>query len=1119
MAATTQVAVGALVLMVAAASATPVDHHVGVWSNPPNHCPSRMVTDAPLLGNGDMGAALCGFEAGGLTYFLGKMDFWTQTSGPNARADIRHLFAHVAAGHVTLKWANETATLTDMAAHQVLRTATVKASAAYNGATLQVSSIVGAEENLLLVRVKASQAVTLNVSLAATNMWDLPIAAGVAPQAEGAVALTLAREANAWINSATVLTECDEDMIVTAGLRGLEIDASTRRVRWVNATGLPVCPMRLDHPIFGNQTLGSGPCTASTKWVFAADGTVRQTVSGSDRCAAYPTASPLQPLQVQPCASPEQGWGTVWTEVKNVSLPEGGTTMLRARDLNSTSSWGGATACNASCPAGQACCIWQHDGGCMTAVKPNLNISMGLAAMLTSKLGGALKPLAAHVDSQLASSASFSLTPGVEYMLRVAARSTRPGKPAKTTSALADAVALAATPDVARIVTHHTDWWSKWWNASSIDLGPERQVLESFYYGAQYMLGCFSRPGGVTAGLFGPWSLQDPVGWSDHLTLDYNVEANFFGAPTANRLSSMLPYFATMDSLVPECRKRAKLATWSHGGHASFGTWGQMSEMIGCGPTSFSVMGNCGTNMGGYDGIECPSAMGAFAELTVGHDSSVRFVAALMAVPYIEYYEFSQDLAFLNEHAFPFVSAAADFYASYATPVGNGTYNLLWTCAQEICSQRQAHASYVNHNSVIDLAHAGMVLRKAAEWAPLLNDPGLETKRLRWLDVAHGLPPFPITSDSDTLPHGPDGNKFFGNRTVWSESLIKHTSVNTSIWGGTCQGFSDFFDTHVGVDWGCCDWAQWQWWVTTQCNTNPKATVHLGCALVTPINCSVNDPCQNGGVCIDNSTVKGWNYGVCHCPEGWSGRLCDKSAQQVVEPAEFPTNYMYPIVHFAPMHPTSLVGLRSDVFSGNDTAAHAKVLQRAINTVWGDNERSQWHPVNGLCLAWPAATRVTDGAVPSHAASLLDRYEAALNATMQPNFWPSMSGGGLEQVGATVAVDELLLQSHEGYLALFPAWGKGLSASFITLRARGAFLVSAQISADRVVASPVEVVSEAGARCRLLSPWVAGETPVVTKVQADGSAAPVAVWAEAVRGVAVWAWDTTKGASYMVNEG
>ena len=47
--------------------------------------------------------------------------------------------------------------------------------------------------------------------------------------------------------------------------------------------------------------------------------------------------------------------------------------------------------------------------------------------------------------------------------------------------------------------------------------------------------------------------MQDPVGWFDDLTLDYNVEANYWGAASANRLDAMLPYFATMDAMVPLC--------------------------------------------------------------------------------------------------------------------------------------------------------------------------------------------------------------------------------------------------------------------------------------------------------------------------------------------------------------------------------------------------------------------------------------------------------------------------------------------------------------------------------------------------------------------------------------
>jgi hypothetical protein len=37
-----------------------VERHIGRWNSPPRKCPSSMVTDGPLLGNGDMGAAIGG---------------------------------------------------------------------------------------------------------------------------------------------------------------------------------------------------------------------------------------------------------------------------------------------------------------------------------------------------------------------------------------------------------------------------------------------------------------------------------------------------------------------------------------------------------------------------------------------------------------------------------------------------------------------------------------------------------------------------------------------------------------------------------------------------------------------------------------------------------------------------------------------------------------------------------------------------------------------------------------------------------------------------------------------------------------------------------------------------
>lgn len=71
---------------------------------------------------------------------------------------------------------------------------------------------------------------------------------------------------------------------------------------------------------------------------------------------------------------------------------------------------------------------------------------------------------------------------------------------------------------------------------------------------------------------------------------------------------------------------------------------------------------------------------------------------------------------------------------------------------------------------------------------------------------------------------------------------------------------------------------------------------------------------------------------------------------------------------------------------------------------------------------------------------------------------------------AAAGLQEMLLQSHTGIIEVFPAipsdWD---DCSFTTLRAQGAFLVSATRVAG--VTRRVEIVSEAGGTCRLRSPF------------------------------------------------
>lgn len=98
-------------------------------------------------------------------------------------------------------------------------------------------------------------------------------------------------------------------------------------------------------------------------------------------------------------------------------------------------------------------------------------------------------------------------------------------------------------------------------------------------------------------------------------------------------------------------------------------------------------------------------------------------------------------------------------------------------------------------------------------------------------------------------------------------------------------------------------------------------------------------------------------------------------------------------------------------------------------------------------------------------------------------------GGGLETCGATLALNEMLLQSHEGALRFFPVWPVHRSASFETLRAKGAFLVSAEYDGATQLVRGVNIVSEAGGNCTLfaeVAPTVKTHSGVTVVVAAAG---------------------------------
>ena len=185
----------------------------------------------------------------------------------------------------------------------------------------------------------------------------------------------------------------------------------------------------------------------------------------------------------------------------------------------------------------------------------------------------------------------------------------------------------------------------------------------------------------------------------------------------------------------------------------------------------------------------------------------------------------------------------------------------------------------------------------------------------------------------------------------------------------------------------------------------------------------------------------------------------------------------YPIIYDSGIHPADVITRSSE----------PTLLQVARNTVWTDGELTQWNPTNGFVLSWIPAARIVERA---NASTLLDGFEAAINSSVYLNWYHPHGGGGYEDVGAVEAVNCMLLLSIEGFVRFFPAWPVGETASFVGLRASGAFVVTASINAQGTVGT-IELKADVGGNFAFLSPWPTAATMMAPAVRCGGAVASV----------------------------
>jgi len=271
---------------------------------------------------------------------------------------------------------------------------------------------------------------------------------------------------------------------------------------------------------------------------------------------------------------------------------------------------------------------------------------------------------------------------------------------------IARAKELAASltdPKIDDLFAAHLQWWKRYWSKSSILIDDD--LVEKFYYGAQYVLGCSSRAGSVAPGLAGPWHLNGPICWSNKYTLDYNFEAPWWGVYSSNRPELAMPYYDVILKLIPAGKVLAK----------EHGTKGIL----------FGVNAH---------------AWGGFTDTRI---LNMKSNASLAALNFMMHYHYTQDEKFLVEKTWPLLKELAEFWEdNLVRDSATGRWSIQDSGARE---------GQKDDNAITDLAFVNAIFRFLLETSGTLEGrqapDGIihisAERKAKWRSYVDELSPFP----------------------------------------------------------------------------------------------------------------------------------------------------------------------------------------------------------------------------------------------------------------------------------------------------------------------------------------------------------------------------------------
>jgi hypothetical protein len=436
-------------------------------------------------------------------------------------------------------------------------------------------------------------------------------------------------------------------------------------------------------------------------------------------------------------------------------------------------------------------------------------------------------------------------------------------------------------------------------------------------------------------------------------------------------------------------------------------------------------------------------------------DLQSRFSGGILATNLIQYWEYSRDLKTLRSKIYPFVKDNAEFYLSYAVKGSDGKLMFPYSCAQEGCGCRDA--AFIKEGVPVPLPNFTLQCKQPQapykDRCPMANGWELNHKCVECF-------PYIATGTMDGYHNSHPDVAFAASSFRNAIRFAKILNVDSSMAAAWQKGL-DSMPAYPSADFTFLEGARGSEY--------------------------------NGGAGYFVEAEYGHHEGV--NPENSSD----------ITPVVWPwCNGEYPISNFAAMWPTDEIGVTQ--------TDDADLLARAKQTVYALNKytKKPYANVNGFGLSWPPAVRLSGR---DDAEDLVTSFAGGIVSTTVNNGCVNNHGGMLENIGATVAINDLLMQSHGGRMRFFPVWNATAlgAASFTTLRAYGAFLVSGAIDASGTVA-PVSLESEVGGDVCFESPWASAVAPKVT----DGAGATVPT---SVVSHGVYSFASKAGATYTISSG